>query len=90
MLWICCSSAETRRLIKVQGKLDAAKRKEILQENISMSAELNFSRTMILNSEDMKVNILHWPRFQPKNSVACENMNHKMYHLSCSVCKTFE
>ncbi len=85
MLWICFSSAETGHLIKVQGKIDAAKCKEILQENISLSAELNFSRTMILNSENMKVSVLHWPRFQPKNSVASEKMNHKMYRLSYSI-----
>lgn len=40
MLWICFSSAESGNLIKVHGKIDAAIRKEMLQENIFLSAEL--------------------------------------------------
>lgn len=38
MLWGCFSAAGPRRLVKIEGKMNAAKCKEILQDNLIRSA----------------------------------------------------
>ena len=38
MLWGCFSSAVTRKLVRIEGKMDGAKYREILEENLFQSA----------------------------------------------------
>ena len=39
MLWGCFSSAGPGRLVKVEGKMNAAKSREILEDNLMQSVE---------------------------------------------------
>jgi hypothetical protein len=39
MLWGCFSVAGTRRLVRIEGKMNGAKYREILDENLLQSAQ---------------------------------------------------
>ena len=39
MLWGCFSAARTGRLVRIEGKMNAAKYREILDENLLQSAQ---------------------------------------------------
>ena len=39
MLWGCFSAARTGRLVRIEGKMNRAKYREILDENLLWSAE---------------------------------------------------
>ena len=39
MLWGCYSAADTRRLVKIEAKMNGAKYREILDENLLQSAQ---------------------------------------------------
>jgi hypothetical protein len=39
MLWGCCSAAGTGRLVRIEGKMNGLKYREILDENLLQSAQ---------------------------------------------------
>uniref|UniRef100_A0AAZ3PVF5 Tc1-like transposase DDE domain-containing protein n=1 Tax=Oncorhynchus tshawytscha TaxID=74940 RepID=A0AAZ3PVF5_ONCTS len=39
MLWVCFSAAGTRRLFRIEAKMNGAKYREILNENLLQSAQ---------------------------------------------------
>ena len=52
MVWACFSSAGTGKMVKIDGKMDGAKYRTILEENLLESAkdwDLSSNRTMIQN-----------------------------------------
>lgn len=81
MLWGCFSAAGPGRLVKVEGKMNAAKYGEILEDNLIQSArELRLGRRFIFQQDndpkhtakatqkwfkDNKVNVLEWPSQSP-------------------------
>lgn len=81
MLWGCFSSAGPGRLVKVEGKMNAASYCQILEDNLSLSTrELRLGRRYIFQQdndpkhtakatqkwfEDHHVNVLEWPSQSP-------------------------
>ncbi|MGH0145253.1 UNVERIFIED_CONTAM: hypothetical protein FKN15_004921 [Acipenser sinensis] len=82
MLWGCFSSAAgTRHLVKIEGRMDGAKYREILQENLLQSAKkLKLGRKFTFQQDNdpkhkakatlewlknKKVNVLQWPSQSP-------------------------
>ena len=76
MLWGCFSAAGPGRLVKIKGKMNAAKYREILEDNLFLSArELRLGRRFIFQQDndpkhtakatqkwfkENKVNVLEW------------------------------
>lgn len=81
MLWGCFSSAGTGQLVRIEGKMDAAKYTQILEENLRPSArQLKMGRSFTFQHDndpkhtakrtmqwlkDRKVNVLEWPSQSP-------------------------
>ncbi|CAB1445178.1 unnamed protein product [Pleuronectes platessa] len=81
MLWGCFSSAGTGKLVRIEGKMDGAKYREILEENLMQSAkDLRLGRRFIFQQDNdpkhtaratkewfglKNVNVLKWPRQSP-------------------------
>lgn len=77
MLWGCFSASGPGKLVKIEGKMDAAKYREILEENLLKSArDLGLGRRFIFQQDNdpkhtakatlewlknKKVNVLEWP-----------------------------
>ncbi len=58
MLWGCFSAAETGQLVAIEGKMNAAKYRDILDENLLQSAQdlrlgedLTSNKTMTLSTQ---------------------------------------
>ncbi|MGH0115852.1 UNVERIFIED_CONTAM: hypothetical protein FKN15_054208 [Acipenser sinensis] len=81
MLWGCFSSAGTGHFVKIEGRMDGAKYREILQENLLQSAKkLKLGRKFTFQQDNdpkhkakatlewlknKKVNVLQWPSQSP-------------------------
>ena len=81
MLWGCFSAAETGRLVRMEGKMNGAKYKEILDENLLQSAQdlklgqkftfqqdndpKHTAKTMQEWLQDKSLNVLEWPSQSP-------------------------
>ena len=53
MLWGCFSVAGTRRLVRIEGKMNSAKYREILDENLLQSAqELRLGRRFTFQQDN--------------------------------------
>ncbi|MBN3272993.1 TCB1 transposase, partial [Polyodon spathula] len=81
MLWGCFSASGPGKLVKIEGKMDAAKYREILEENLLKSArDLGLGRRFIFQQDNdtkhtakatvewlknNKVNVLEWPSQSP-------------------------
>ena len=77
MLWGCFSSAETEALARIEGKMDGAKYRKILEENLLASArklklEWKFTfqhhndlkhtaKATLVWLRNKKINVLEWP-----------------------------
>ncbi len=63
MLWGCFSAAGTGRLVAIEGKMNAAKYRDILDENLLQSAQdLRLGRRWLHNNS---VTVLEWPSQSP-------------------------
>ncbi|MGH0128558.1 UNVERIFIED_CONTAM: hypothetical protein FKN15_040258 [Acipenser sinensis] len=81
MMWGCFSSAGTGHLVKIEARMDGAKYREILQENLLQSAKkLKLGRKFTFQQDNdpkhkakatmewlknKKVNVLQWPSQSP-------------------------
>uniref|UniRef100_A0A8C6WWI4 Tc1-like transposase DDE domain-containing protein n=1 Tax=Neogobius melanostomus TaxID=47308 RepID=A0A8C6WWI4_9GOBI len=81
MLWCCFSSAGTGKIVRIVGKMDGAKYRDILEENLLESArELRLGRRFTFQQDnDLKhkakstmewfknthINVLEWPSQSP-------------------------
>ena len=81
MPWGCFSASGPGKLVKIEGKMDAAKYREILEENLLKSArDLGLGRRFIFQQDNdpkhtakatlewlknKKVNVLEWPSQSP-------------------------
>jgi len=81
MLWGCFSAARTGRLVRVEGKMNAAMYRDILDDNLLQSAlDLDLGRRFIFQQDndakhtakitkqwlqDNSVNVLEWPSQRP-------------------------
>ena len=81
MLWGCFSAAGPGRLVKIEGRMNAAKYTEILRDNLIQSArELRIGRRFIFQQDNdpkhtakatqewlktNQVNVLEWPSQSP-------------------------
>ncbi|KAK3564286.1 hypothetical protein QTP86_012011 [Hemibagrus guttatus] len=81
MLWGCVSAAGTGRLVRIEGKLNAAMYRDILEENLLQSAlDLRLGRRFTFQQDnnpkhtakitkewlwDNSVNVLEWPSQSP-------------------------
>ena len=78
MLWGCFSAAGTRRLVRIEGKIDKAKYREILDENLLQSVPhwvegSPSNRTTTLSTQPRQrrsgfgtsLNVLEWPSQSP-------------------------
>ena len=69
MLWGCFSAAGTERLVRMEGKMNRAKYRDILDENLLQSAQdLRFqhrAKTMQEWLQDKSLNVLEWPSQSP-------------------------
>ena len=81
MLWGCFSVAGTGRLVRIEGKMNAAMYRDILDENLLQSAlDLRLGRRFIFQQDndpkhtakitkewlrDNSVNVLEWPSQSP-------------------------
>ena len=81
MLWGCFSAAGTGRLVRIEGKINRAKYREILDENLLQSAQdlrlgrrFNFKQDNDPNPpakttqewlRDKSLNVLEWPSQSP-------------------------
>uniref|UniRef100_A0AAZ3SPB5 Tc1-like transposase DDE domain-containing protein n=1 Tax=Oncorhynchus tshawytscha TaxID=74940 RepID=A0AAZ3SPB5_ONCTS len=81
MLWGCLSTAGTGRLVRIEGKTNGAKYREILDENLLQSAQdLRLGRRFTFQQDnnpkhtakttqewlrDMSLNVLKWPSQSP-------------------------
>ena len=65
MLWSCFSAAGTGRLVRIEGKMNGAKYREILDENMLQSTQDNdpkhTAKTMHDWLWDKSLNVLEWP-----------------------------
>ena len=77
MLWGCFSAAGTGRLVRIEGKMNAAMYRDILDENLLQRAlDLRLERRLIFQQDnnpkhtakiteewlrDNSVNVLEWP-----------------------------
>ena len=80
MLWGCFSEAETGGLVRIKGKMNGAKYREILDENLFQSTQdLRLGRRFTFQQDndpkhttkttqeglwDKSLNVLEWPRAQ--------------------------
>ncbi len=60
MLWGCFSAAGTGRLVAIEGKMNAAKYRDILDENLLQSAQ-----DLRLGRRFTSVTVLEWPSQSP-------------------------
>ncbi|MGH0130460.1 UNVERIFIED_CONTAM: hypothetical protein FKN15_035187 [Acipenser sinensis] len=79
ILWGCFSSAGTGKLVRIEGKMDGAKYRQILEENLFQSAkDLKLGRKFTFQQDNdpkhkatlywlknKKVNVLEWPSQSP-------------------------
>ena len=81
MLWGCFSSAGTGALVRIEGKMDGAKYRKIIEENLLPSArKLNLGWTVTFQHDNdpkhktktalewvrnKKINVLEWPSQSP-------------------------
>ena len=81
MLWGCFSAAETGRLVRIEGKINGAKYREILDENLLQSAQdLRLGQRFAFQQDnnpkhtakttqewlwDTCLNVLEWPCQSP-------------------------
>ena len=81
MQWGCFSAAGTGRLVRIEGKMNGAKYREILDENLLQSAEdlrlgqrftfqqdnnpKHTAKTMQEWLQDKSLNVLEWPSQSP-------------------------
>ena len=81
MLWGCFSVAGSGRLVKIEGKMNAAMYRDILEENLLQSAlDLRLGRWFIFQQDndpkhtakiskewlqDSSVNVIEWPSQSP-------------------------
>ena len=81
MLWGCFSAAGTGRLVRIEGKMNGAKYREILDENLLQSIlDLRLGRRFTFQQDndpkhtakttqewlcDKSVNVLEWPSQSP-------------------------
>ena len=81
MLWGCFSSAGTGKLVRIEGKMDGAKYREILEENLFQSArDLGLGRRFTFQQDNdpkhtakatlewfknKNLNVLEWPSQSP-------------------------
>ena len=81
MLWGCFSAAGTGRLVRIEGKMNGAKYREILDENLLQSAQdlrlgrrftfqqdndpMHTAKTMQEWLRDKSLNVLEWPSQSP-------------------------
>ena len=81
MLWGCFSAAGTGKLVKIEGKMNAAMYRDILDENLLQSAlDLKLGRRFIFQQDNdpkhsakvtkkwlqgNSVNVLEWPSQSP-------------------------
>jgi transposase len=78
MLWGCFSAGGTVRLVKIEGKMNGAKYREILDENLLQSAQdLSLGRKFTFQQgndtkhimqewlRDKSLNLLEWPSQSP-------------------------
>ncbi len=81
MLWRCFSTAETGKLVRVEGKVNGAKYRDIFNENLFHSAQdLRLGRRFTFQHDndpkhtakatqvwlrDNSVNVLEWPSQSP-------------------------
>ncbi|MBN3274862.1 TCB1 transposase, partial [Polyodon spathula] len=93
MLWGCFSASRPGKLVKIEGKMDAAKYREILEENLLKSTRgLGLGRRFIFQQDNdpkhtpkatlewlknKKVNVLEWPSQSPELN-PIENMKKKL------------
>jgi hypothetical protein len=74
MLWGCFSAAGTGKLVRFEGKMNGAKYREIIDENLSQDLRLGFrftfqqfrdlknqAKTMQEWLRDKSLNVLEWP-----------------------------
>ena len=81
MLWGCFSAAGTGRLVRIEGKMNGAKYREILDENLLQSAQdLRLGQRFTFQQDndpkhtvktkqewlrDKSLNVLEWPSQNP-------------------------
>uniref|UniRef100_A0AAZ3QEP8 Uncharacterized protein n=2 Tax=Oncorhynchus tshawytscha TaxID=74940 RepID=A0AAZ3QEP8_ONCTS len=81
MLWGCFSAAGTGRLVRIEGKMNEAKYREILDENLIQNAQdLRLGRRFTFQQDidlkhtakttqewlwDKSLNVLEWPGLEP-------------------------
>uniref|UniRef100_A0AAZ3P066 Tc1-like transposase DDE domain-containing protein n=1 Tax=Oncorhynchus tshawytscha TaxID=74940 RepID=A0AAZ3P066_ONCTS len=81
MLWGCFSAAGTGRLVRIEGKMNRAKYREILDENLPQSAQdLRLGQRFTFQQDndpkhtakimskllwDKSLNVLEWPSQSP-------------------------
>jgi hypothetical protein len=68
MLWGCFSAAGTKRLFRIKGKMNGAKYREILDENLLQRAQdlrLHTAKTTHEWLRDKSLNVLEWPSQSP-------------------------
>ena len=66
MLWGCFSTAGTGRLVRIEGKMNEAMYREILDENLLQSAQDLWRRFTFQQDNDPKsLNVLEWPSHSP-------------------------
>ena len=53
MMWGCFSAEETERLVRIKGKMNGTKYKEILDENLLLSAQdLRLGKRLTFHQDD--------------------------------------
>uniref|UniRef100_A0AAZ3RVK5 Tc1-like transposase DDE domain-containing protein n=1 Tax=Oncorhynchus tshawytscha TaxID=74940 RepID=A0AAZ3RVK5_ONCTS len=78
MLWVCFSVAGTGRLVRIEGKMNGAKYREILDENLLRNSDWGQRFTFQQDNDpkhtamttqewlwDKSLNILEWPSQSP-------------------------
>ena len=81
MLWGCFSSAGTVKLVRIEGRMDGAKYRQILEENLFESAKtLKLGRKFTFQQDNdpkhiakatlewlnkKRINVLEWPSQSP-------------------------
>ena len=81
MLWECLSAAGTGRLVRIEGKMNGAKYRQILKENLLQNAQdLRLTRRFTFQQDndlkhtakiiqewlrDKSLNVLEWPSQSP-------------------------
>ena len=92
MLWRCFSAAGTGKLVRIEGKMNGAKYREILDENLLQSAQdLRLGRRFTFQQDndpkhrakttqewlrDKSLNVLEWPSEWPSKSLDLNPIEH--------------